>query len=185
MRLFTRLLKPRVILTVGLCISVFAAACLLFRFCIQKPDNQNDNTLTSANSKTPAATRAPQISPNGARYTINWMGHWYKADKRYDLVLGMKRDFSFRNQDTRVNLQFPEQIVGTNDKVVVARLIAEMIKHKKFDWDLVWMDNHIYQFVAEELKDPFWGRKHLVNFEEILGFVQSQKPFIIEDLSYR
>jgi hypothetical protein len=133
----------------------------------------------------PAATKAPQISPDGARHTINWMGHWYKADKRFDLVLEMKRDFSFRNQDTNVNLQFPEQIVGTNDKVVVARLIVEMIKRKKFDWDIVWMDNHIYQFVAEELNDPFWGRKHLVNFEEVPGFIQSQKPFIIEDPAYR
>jgi hypothetical protein len=133
----------------------------------------------------PVSAIVPQISPDGPRNTINWMGHWYKADKRYDLVLEIKQDFSFRNQDTKVNLQFPEQIVGTNDKVVVAHLIVEMIKHKKIDWDIVWMDNHIYQFVAEELKDPFWGRKHLVNFEEIPGFVQSQKPFIIEDPGYR
>jgi hypothetical protein len=138
-----------------------------------------------AGKPAPATTTVPQISPEGARNTINWMGHWYKADKRYDLVLEMKRDFSFRNQNTRVNLQFPEQIVGTNDKVVVAHLIVEMIKRKKFDWDIVWMDNHIYQFVAEELDDPFWGRKHLVNFEEVPGFVQSQKPFIIEDPAYR
>lgn len=132
-----------------------------------------------------AAKMAPQIAPDAKGHTINWMGHWYKADKRYDLVLEIKRVFSFRNQDTRVNLQFPEQIVGTNDKVVVARLIVEMIKQKRFDWDIVWMDNHIYQFVAEELNDPYWGRQHLVNFEEIPGFVQSQKPFIIEDPAYR
>lgn len=125
------------------------------------------------------ATRDPGVK------TINWMGHWYKADKRYDLVLEMQRDFSFRNQDTKVNLQFPEQIVGTNDKVVVAHLIVEMIKRQKFDWDIVWLDNHIYQFVAEELKDPFWGRKHLVNFEHVPGFIRSQKPFIIGDPSYR
>ena len=132
-----------------------------------------------------AITKTPQISPDAARNTINWMGHWYKADKRFDLVLEMKRDFLFRNQDTKINLQFPEQIVGTNDKVAVARLIAEMVKNKKFDWDIVWMDNHIYQFVAEELNDPLWGRKHLVNFEEVPGFVQSQKSFIIDDPSYR
>lgn len=185
MGLFTRLLKQHALLTVVLCISIFAAACLLFCFCTRKPDNQNRNTVTSANLKAPTATMTPQKSSDAARNTINWMGHWYKADKRYDLVLEMKRDFSFRNQDTMVNLQFPEQIVGTNDKVVVARLIVEMIKQKKYDWDIVWMDNHIYQFVAEELNDPFWGRKHLVNFEEIPGFVQSQKSFIIKDPSYR
>ncbi len=126
-----------------------------------------------------------QTATDGKRKTINWMGHWYKADRRYDLVLEIKRDFAFRNQDTRVNLQFPEQILGTNDKVAVARLIVDMIKQKRFDWDIVWMDNHIYQFVAEELNDPYWGRKHLVNFEQVPGFVQSQKPFIIEDPAYR
>ncbi|MDR3368267.1 extracellular solute-binding protein [Rhodoferax sp.] len=133
----------------------------------------------------PTDTRSTQLPTDKTPHTINWMGHWYKADKRYDLVLEMAREFSFRHQDTHVNLQFPEQIVGTNDKVVVAHLIADMIKHKKIDWDIVWMDNLIYQFVAEELNDPLWGRKHLVDFKEVSGFVQSQKPFIIEDPAYR
>jgi spermidine/putrescine-binding protein len=145
-----------------------------------------DTSLSGAVGKPkPAAASATQVAPDEEQNAINWMGHWYKADKRYDLVLEIKRDFSFRNQNTRVNLQFPEQILGTNDKVVVARLIAEMIKQKRFDWDIVWMDNHIYQFVAEELNDPYWGRKHLVNFEEVPGFIHSQKPFIIEDPTYR
>ncbi len=132
-----------------------------------------------------AEVAAPDITPHAQAKTINWMGHWYQADKRYDLVLEIKRDFSFRNQDTRVNLQFPEQILGTNDKVAVARLIVDMIKQQRFDWDIVWMDNHIYQFVAEALNDPHWGRTHLVDFEQVPGFVQSQKPFIIEDPAYR
>jgi len=113
------------------------------------------------------------------------MGHWYKADKRYDLVLEIERTFSFLNQDTKVNLQFPEQFAGTNNKVVIAHLIAEMIRHKQYDWDIVWMDNLIYQFVADELDDPFWGRKYLVDFEGIPGFIQTEKPFIIEDPAYR
>jgi ABC-type glycerol-3-phosphate transport system substrate-binding protein len=164
------------------CLCVFG---LLFCACSKQPGNQNENTLTLTNPKPPVATSAPPPSLAGARNTINWMGHWYKADKRYDLVLEIKRDFSFRNQDTTVNLQFPEQIVGTNDKSAVAHLITEMIRRKKIDWDIVWMDNHIYQFVAEELNDPFWGRKYLVDFEAVPGFVQSQKPFIIEDPAYR
>ncbi len=185
MSIFAKLLKYRVLIYFVLCIGVFAAAGLLFRFCAQNPDNQNANTLTSVNSKTPAATREPQISPNGAQNTINWMGHWYKADKRYDLVREIKRHFAFLNQDTKINLQFPEQIVGTNNKVVVAHLIAEMIRHKNYDWDIVWMDNIIYQFVADELNDLFWGRKYLVDFEKIPGFIQTEKPFIIEDPAYR
>jgi ABC-type glycerol-3-phosphate transport system substrate-binding protein len=144
------------------------------------------STISNTNTKTSRSTNTTtQKAPNAKLNTINWMGHWYKADKRYDLVREIKRDFSFRNQDTWVNLQFPEQILGTNDKVAVARLIAEMIRNRKIDWDIVWMDNHIYQFVAEELNDPLWGRKHLVNFEKIPGFIQSQKSFIIEDPAYR
>lgn len=185
MRLFAALSKPRVLLSIALCIGIFATAWIFFRFYSHKPDNQNENTLTSLASKIPAAVKDQPLSSGGDANTINWMGHWYKADKRYDLVLEIKRDVSFRNQDARVNLQFPEQILGTNDKVAVAHLIVEMIKRKKVDWDIVWMDNHIYQFVAEELHDPFWGREHLVNFEEVPGFVRSQKPFIIEDPYYR
>ncbi len=143
------------------------------------------STSGETENSTPAATKAAEISPDRIRTTINWMGHWYKADKRYDLVLEMKRNFSFRHQDIHVNLQFPEQIVGTNDKVVVAHLITDMIRKGKIDWDIVWMDNHIYQFVAEELEDPFWGSKHLVNFEQVPGFIKSQKPFIVEDPAYR
>jgi ABC-type glycerol-3-phosphate transport system substrate-binding protein len=168
-----------------LCISILAAAYLFFKFCTQQPDNQNKNTLTSASSKIPAGTREPQVSPNGPQDTINWMGHWYKADKRYDLVLEIKRNFSFLNQDIKINLLFPEQIVGANNKLTVAQLVAKMIRGKQFDWDIVWIDNIIYQFVADELNDPAWGRKHLVDFEEIPGFVQSQKPFISEDPGYR
>jgi hypothetical protein len=148
--------------------------------------SSTDTTFSNTNAKPSKPTNMGlQKQPGAKSNTINWMGHWYKADKRYDLVREIKRDFSFRNQDTRVNLQFPEQILGTNDKVAVARLIAEMIRNRKIDWDIVWMDNHIYQFVAEELNDPLWGRKHLVNFEKIPGFIQSQKPFIIADPAYR
>ncbi len=177
--------KPRVILSVALCFSVLVAACLLFCTWPHKPDNQAQNTLTLAGLNTPAAASESQVPPDGARNTVNWMGHWYKADKRYDLVLEIKRSFSFLNQEIKVNIQFPEQIFRTNDKVVVARHIAKMIKSKQFDWDIVWLDNIIYQFVAEELNDSFWGRKYLVNFEEVPGFIQSQKPFIIEDPGYR
>jgi hypothetical protein len=185
MRFPTRLSKPRVIFTVVLCIGVFAAARLLLRCWPHGPDNQSQNTLILAGMKTPAAASERQMPPDGARNTVNWMGHWYKADKRYDLVLEIEREFSFLNQDTKVNLQFPEQIFNTNNKAVVAHHIAEMIKRKQFDWDIVWLDNIIYQFVAEELRDTFWGQKYLVNFEDVPGFVRSQKRFISEDPAYR
>lgn len=125
----------------------------------------------------------PLASP--PRETINWMGHWYKADRRYDLVLETAREFAFLNQNVELNLRFPEQIVQTNSKQLIARLIADMIRRNRIDWDIVWMDDHIYQFVAEDLKDPMWGQKYLVNFEEVPGFVQTQKQFIIKDPVYR
>lgn len=174
-----------IVLGVSLCLMPFARAEQVSAGDFVALSTPASASVAEEKPTSQTATNSSQISPNDTRLTVNWMGHWYKADKRYDLVLEIARDFSFRNQDVRVNLQFPEQIVGTNDKVVVAHLIAEMIKNKKIDWDIVWMDNHIYQFVAEELNDPAWGRKHLVNFEEIPGFVQSQKSFIIEDPSYR
>ncbi len=190
MQITTDTHRRRSLRWIGVIVLVVLLAGLLLVVKTGTEGTAGKSTQTSTDMRRTEMVEKPgsgteQKTPDEKRNTINWIGHWYKADKRHDLVLEIKRDFAFRNQDILVNLQFPEQILGTNDKVAVARLIVEMIKQKRFDWDIVWMDNHIYQFVAEELDDPHWGRKHLVNFEQVPGFIQSQKPFIIEDPAYR
>lgn len=82
-------------------------------------------------------------------------------------------------------LQFPQEILGDRSKRLIARYYAEMIRTGNLAWDVIWMDPRIYLFVAEELGDPEWGKKYLINFEEVAGFTKTQKPFILEDPIYR
>jgi ABC-type glycerol-3-phosphate transport system substrate-binding protein len=117
--------------------------------------------------------------------TLNWMGHWYKADRRHDLVLEIKREFQFLHQNTHVNLKFPEEIFRNNSKKLVAEEIADMIRSGSYRWDVVWLDDIIYHYVAEELGDPLWGRRYLVDFSGMPLYRKNHKKFISSDPAYR
>jgi ABC-type glycerol-3-phosphate transport system substrate-binding protein len=116
---------------------------------------------------------------------INWMGHWLGNDKREDLVREVKTEFEFVNPGTQINLKFPQELMGQRSKRLTGVFIADMIKSGKIDWNVVWMDAKIYREVADALKDPDWGKTHLVDFSTVPGFIETQKPFIIEDPFYR
>ncbi len=118
-------------------------------------------------------------------HRVNWMGHWLTEYGREDLVREVKQDFELMNPDIDVNLKYPAQIMGVRSAEDTGKFIADMIKTGNIEWDIVWMDQFIYQCTAEQLDDPDWGRKHLVNFEEIKGFNQTQKSFIIANPVYR
>jgi len=112
---------------------------------------------------------------------LNWMGHWQYADMRGALVREIARDFEFEHPEIELNLKFPMEIMGERSRSKTAALIADMIRSGKLDWDIVWLDDVIYRLVAEELDDQNWGPKHLVDYEDVPGFVESQKEFIIKD----
>jgi hypothetical protein len=116
---------------------------------------------------------------------LNWMGHWLHEDLRERLVREVALDYSFRHPDLELNLRFPQEILGVRSKPLVAREIAAMLRSGELRWDVVWMDDQIYALVAEELGDPQWGRRHLVDFQEVPGFARTQKPFILADPAYR
>ncbi|PIE82007.1 MAG: hypothetical protein CSA11_02520 [Chloroflexi bacterium] len=151
-------------------------------------------TCSSSNSPLPPPSITSAAQPNQSTQTpvphpektpLNWMGHWYGEDKRETLVRDVAQEFAFRNQDIDITLKFSAEIVGERSKVLTAAYIANMIQTGKIEWDIVWMDDQIYQMVGETLKDPNWGEKYLVNIEEVPGFAQSQKSFIIDDPTYR
>lgn len=143
----------------------------------------------SANIAAPQPTSTNVLSvavqPSSAPITVNWMGHWQGEDLRESLVHEIATEFEFKNPGVKVNLRFPEQIMGQRSKVLTAKYIAQMIRSKNYNWDIVWMDTDIYPLVAQELGDAQWGSKFLVNFENIPGFAASQKPFILSDPTYR
>lgn len=130
------------------------------------------------------APPATADSPPHTR-TLNWMGHWLHEDMREMLVREVAQEFAFAHQDVRVNLVFPSEIMGRRDKRLAGRYIADMIRTGEIEWDVIWLDDHIYKYVAEELGDPDWGARYLVDFTSIEGFAATQKSFIIDDPAYR
>lgn len=128
-----------------------------------------------------AATREIQKSP----VRVNWIGNWFREDFREYLVREIAREYRFLYPEIQVNLRFPEELFGMRNRHAEAKLIIEMIRSGDIEWDIVWIDNQIYRYVAESLGDWEWGRKHLVNFLDVPGFPKTQKPFIVDNPIYR
>ena len=116
---------------------------------------------------------------------LNWMGHWLHEHDRAILVKEVAQNFELMNPDINVNLKGSRQIMSSRGPEITGTFLADMIKSGNIEWDVVRMNQFIYQHVAEQLDDPNWGEKHLVNFEEVEGFKQTQKSFIIDDPVYR
>ncbi len=113
------------------------------------------------------------------------MGHWEREDLRETFVREIASDFAFRNPDIDLNLKFCREIMGEKDHCTTARLIAQMIREDRIEWDVIWLDDGIYFHVAKELGDTHWGQKHLVDFEAIPEYVTEHKDFILTDPKFR
>ncbi len=122
----------------------------------------------------------------GESHELNWIGHWQGEGKREQLVLEIKKDFEFLHPDVKVNFIFNKELKGPGKyyKERVAHAIAGMIESGNIEWDVIHLDLPIYQLVAEITGDPDWGRKHLVNFADIPGFIETVKPTIIDNPHY-
>jgi len=118
---------------------------------------------------------------------LNWIGHWKGEDKREDLVNEVKKEFEFLHPEVQLNFLYNREIdaQGDNYKWKNAYTIVEMIQTGNIKWDVIFLDVFVYDHVAELLNDPFWGSKHLVNFSNVPGFLQTQKDFLVEDPFYR
>jgi ABC-type glycerol-3-phosphate transport system substrate-binding protein len=142
--------------------------------------SEKQSYVTPKETPTPPMER--DILPKSS---VNWIGHWLGQDKRETLVREVAREFEFLNPEIEVNLKFPQEIFGNRSKALIAKQYADRIRKDNLDWDVIWMDPGIYQLVAQDLGDAEWGKKYLVNFEEVEGFKETQKPFILEDPIYR
>lgn len=128
------------------------------------------------------------VSPlYSSQQQLNWMGHWKGQGKRQLLVEEVKKEFEFLNPGIEVNLVYDTDIEGSGKyyKWRVAHEIANMIKSGEIKWDVVFLGVTVYNYVAELLDDPLWGKKHLVDFSEVDGFFQSQKEFILKTPYYK
>jgi len=112
------------------------------------------------------------------------MGHWLGEDRRETLVREIAREYAFLHPQVDVDLRFPPEIMGVRSQRRTAEFLVEQVRKERPDWDVVWLDDTIYQHVADILHDPQWGAKHLVDFRQVPGFAAAHKPFIISDPSY-
>jgi len=94
------------------------------------------------------------------------------------------REFGFAHPGVEVRLAYPQEIMGVRSKPLMAKFIADMIRSGDPEWDVIWLDDNIYEYVARELGDPDWGARHLVDFRTVPGFVEAHKEFIAEDPIY-
>ncbi len=146
-----------------------------------QPDVRPQRWAAPKAVETPLVGRAEQQT----ELTVNWIGHWLDEDLRETLVRDVAKEFALTHPGVDVNLKFPQEILGQKAKPLSAKQYVNIIRSGKIEWDIIWLDDYIYRFVAEELGDPEWGKKYLVDFEQVPGFSESQKSFIISDPAYR
>ncbi|HEY5998695.1 MAG TPA: hypothetical protein VI078_05260 [bacterium] len=132
-----------------------------------------------------AATTAAAKAPGSVR--LNWITHWKGEDLRERLVHEIRRDFEFLHPEVSVNMVFDADLPGNDPdhKRRAAQAILDMVRTGKIDWDVVYLDVGVYEFVAAQLKDPRWAARHLVDFTGVPGFLSSEEDFIVNDSRYK
>ncbi len=138
----------------------------------------------------PAAAAGPEraaATGDPPAIELNWIGHWLGEDRREDLVREVKREYEFLHPALKINLVFNKELPGPDPdhKRRSAAAIVEMIRSGRVDWDIVFLDVAVYEFVTEALHDPAWTAKHLVDFSGVPGFLESQERFVAAEPRYK
>jgi ABC-type glycerol-3-phosphate transport system substrate-binding protein len=108
------------------------------------------------------------------------MGHWKNEGRREVLVREVLDEFSYTHPNLKVSFQFATDILAEKSQHAAGLYIAEMIRSGNLEWDVIWLDPMIYHYVAEELGDWEWGRRHLVDFSGDLTMESAHKPALVE-----
>ncbi len=125
--------------------------------------------------------KEPSNRVDKQKIKLNWIGHWLDNHDRETLVREVAKEFMIKHPEIELNLKFPQNIRGYRSKRDMAKLYAKMIKTGRYEWDIIWLDDQSYQYVADELQDPDWGLKYLVDFGQVPGFRETQKEFIFDN----
>lgn len=113
------------------------------------------------------------------RSEVNWVGHWLKEGQKENLVREIANEYEFLNQEIKINLKFPEDLYNTSGEGQVEFVLSQLKKEVP-EWDIVRLYNH--PRIGELLNDPNWMEKHLVNFKDVPGFMESHKEFLTTDI---
>jgi ABC-type glycerol-3-phosphate transport system substrate-binding protein len=58
-----------------------------------------------------------------------------------------------------------------------------MVKKNEWPWDVLFLDRERYKYVGQNLKDPNWGEKYLVNFADQQWFTAAHKKDFLTSLN--
>ncbi|MBC8206829.1 MAG: extracellular solute-binding protein [Kiritimatiellaeota bacterium] len=111
---------------------------------------------------------------------LRWMGQWKNEGLREQLVRETLEEFQFLHQDIKISMSFASDLLPEKSQVNAGRLIADMIRAGRVDWDVIWLDALIYKTVAAELNDPDWGAEYLVDFSEFPDVKAAHRSFLVD-----
>lgn len=152
----------------AVCLFVAVAGALFLASCSEQKTESFEKKAESYDEEKPKAR-------------LNWIGHWLDNHDRETLVREVAKEFTIKYPNIELNLRFPQSIRGYRSKRDIAKMYRDMIRTGNFKWQIIWLDDQIYQYVADELNDPYWGPKYLVDFGQVPEFKKTQKNFIFED----
>jgi hypothetical protein len=146
--------------------AIILFSCLFLLSC-----NETETTVSGENIKV----------QNTEPVTVNFIGHWYKEGKREDLVRNFVREYGLKNQQVNINLKFPEEVFyNREDLQSNQKFVAKILKQEKPEWDIVRINGE-YQEIMQQIGDPDWPRKYLVDFSEIEEFRKGTLPELLTD----
>lgn len=113
--------------------------------------------------------------------TVNFIGHWYKEGSRENLVRDFVREYGLKNQHININLKFPEEVFyNREDLQSNQKFVAKILKQEKPEWDIVRINGE-YPEISQQIGDPDWPKKYLVDFSEIQEFRDGTLPELLSD----
>jgi hypothetical protein len=113
---------------------------------------------------------------------INWLSIWLEENSKEAFLRDAVREFEFRNPGVSVNLRM---LTRNEERTYNNEQILNAIKGGDVNWDIVIVQPPAYVSIAEELGERHWTEKYLVDFEQVDGFRETQKSFIIDNPIYR
>lgn len=108
---------------------------------------------------------------------IKMVGQWLGQADREKFIREFVREYNFLNQDQKVTMVFPEDLVG-NDRggQKLDQWTAQQIQSNQSEYDLL-MINNVENIIPD---DPDWASTYLVDFSQIEGFTENTVDGVVE-----
>lgn len=132
-------------------------------------------TPTNPNFSTASRTKAESTTT-----TLKIMGEWYGEGERELFLRRFIQQFTAKTGVT-TEMKFPREIIHDSNTKKIAVYIANSIRSNVVPFDIIVMNPTMYGYVAEELNDPDWGQKYLIDFSTVTGFTNGHNAELLQD----